>query len=134
MVKLSTIEGIGKVYSEKLEAIGLSTIEQLLERAGSRKGRREIAEKAEVSEQLLLGWVNRADLCRIKGIGRQYADLLESAGVDSVPELAKRNPEHLLLKMQEINDRKGLVRSMPYLKQVEKWVVRAKGLPRAVSH
>ena len=134
MSKLSSIEGIGKAYSEKLEEIGVYSVEQLLKLAGSRKGRKDIAEKANVSEKLLLNWVNRADLCRIKGIGTQYADLLESAGVDSVPELAARNPENLLLKLQEVNDKKNLVRAMPYLKQVEKWVSRAKGLPKAVTH
>lgn len=134
MSKLSAIEGIGQKYSEKLEAIGIRSTEQLLEVAGTKKGRKEVATKAEVSEKMLLDWVNRADLFRIKGIGSQYADLLESAGVDSVPELAQRNPENLLLKLQEVNDAKRLVRAMPYLKQVKKWVVRAKDLPKAVSH
>lgn len=134
MSKLSAIEGIGKKYSEKLEAAGITSTEQLLAEAGTKKGRKSIAAKADVSEKMLLNWVNRADLFRIKGIGTQYADLLESAGVDSVPELAQRKPENLLLKLQEVNDKKKLVRAMPYLKQVQKWVVRAKDLPRAVTH
>lgn len=134
MSRLSTIEGIGKKYCGKLEAVGIYSTEQLLAEAGTKKGRKAIASKADVSEKLLLNWVNRADLFRIKGIGTQYADLLENAGVDSVPELAQRNPENLLEKLQEVNDSKNLVRAMPYLKQVQKWVLRAKELPRVVSH
>ncbi|WP_136808759.1 DUF4332 domain-containing protein [Desulfosediminicola flagellatus] len=134
MAKIAMIEGIGKKYSEKLEGAGVGTVEALLERGSTKKGRKEIALKANVSEKLVLNWVNRADLFRIKGIGSQYADLLENAGVDSVPELAQRNPENLLLMLQEVNSTKNLVRAMPYLKQVQKWVGRAKDLPRVVTH
>lgn len=134
MAKIAMIEGIGKKYSEKLEGAGVGTVEVLLERGSTKKGRKEIALKANVSEKLVLNWVNRADLFRIKGIGSQYADLLENAGVDSVPELAQRNPENLLLMLQEVNSTKNLVRAMPYLKQVQKWVGRAKDLPRVVTH
>lgn len=134
MAKIAMIEGIGKKYSEKLEGAGVGTVESLLERGATKRGRKDIADQAKVSEKMILNWVNRADLFRIKGIGSQYADLLENAGVDSVPELAQRNPENLLLKLQEINTSKHLVRAMPYLKQVRKWVGRAKDLPRVVTH
>ncbi len=134
MAKIAMIEGIGKKYSEKLESAGVGTVEALLEKGATKKGRKEIALHAQVSEKMILNWVNRADLFRIKGIGSQYADLLETAGVDSVPELAQRDPENLLLKLQEINSSKNLVRAMPYLKQVRKWVGRAKDLPRVVTH
>ncbi|WP_419174117.1 DUF4332 domain-containing protein [Desulfosediminicola sp.] len=134
MARISSIEGIGEKYSDKLEKAGVKTVEALLEVGATRKGRKEIAAKAKVSEKMILDWVNRADLFRVKGVGSQYADLLENAGIDSVPELAQRNPEHLFLKLQEINDAKHLVRSMPYLKQVRKWVGRAQDLPKVVSH
>lgn len=134
MARISSIEGIGEKYSDKLEEAGVKTVEALLEVGATRKGRKEIAARAKVSEKMILDWVNRADLFRVKGVGSQYADLLENAGIDSVPELAQRNPEHLFLKLQEINDAKHLVRSMPYLKQVRKWVGRAQDLPKVVSH
>ena len=134
MARISSIEGIGEKYSDKLEKAGVKTVEALLEVGATRKGRKEIAARAKVSEKMILDWVNRADLFRVKGVGSQYADLLENAGIDSVPELAQRNPEHLFLKLQEINDTKHLVRSMPYLKQVRKWVGRAQDLPKVVSH
>ncbi|WP_136799325.1 DUF4332 domain-containing protein [Desulfosediminicola ganghwensis] len=134
MARISSIEGIGEKYSDKLEKAGVKTVEALLEVGATRKGRKEIAARAKVSEKMILDWVNRADLFRVKGVGSQYADLLENAGIDSVPELAQRNPEHLFLKLQEINDAKHLVRSMPYLKQVRKWVGRAQDLPKVVSH
>jgi predicted flap endonuclease-1-like 5' DNA nuclease len=134
MAKIAMIEGIGKKYSEKLESAGVGTVEALLERGATKNGRKEIAQQANVSEKMILNWVNRADLFRIKGIGSQYADLLENAGVDSVPALAKRNPENLLMKLQQVNDNRHLVRAMPYLKQVRKWVGRAKDLPKVVTH
>jgi predicted flap endonuclease-1-like 5' DNA nuclease len=134
MATISTIEGIGEAYSRKLENAGIHTVDHLLELGSSASGRRAIAKKSGLSEKLILNWVNRADLIRIRGIGNQYADLLEAAGVDSVPELARRNPENLMLKLQEINDTKHLVRAMPYIKQVRKWVDRAQGLPKLVSH
>jgi predicted flap endonuclease-1-like 5' DNA nuclease len=134
MAKIAMIEGIGKKYSEKLERAGVGTVEALLEKGATKKGRKEIAISANVSEKMILNWVNRADLFRIKGVGSQYADLLENAGVDSVPELAQRDPENLFMKLQEVNSAKHLVRAMPYLKQVRKWVGRAKDLPKVVTH
>lgn len=134
MARISSIEGIGNGYTAKMMQAGITTVEHLLELGATRQGRKALAEKLGVSEKLILNWVNKADLFRIKGVGSQYAGLLETAGVDSVPELAQRNPEHLLDKMQEINNSRNLVRSMPYLKQVTKWVNRARELPRVVNH
>lgn len=134
MAKLSDVEGIGEAYSSKLEAAGISSLENLLETCCEKKGRKEMAEKSGVSEKLILNWVNRADLSRIKGISTQYADLLECAGVDTVPELAQRNPENLQSKMAELNNEKNLVRKVPTTSQVEDWVAQAKDLPRVVTH
>lgn len=134
MARIALIEGIGENYSKKLESFGITRVEQLLELGSTRKGRKSLAEQLQVSDKMVLNWVNKADLFRIKGIGTQYAGLLETAGVDSVPELAQRNPENLLEQLQQVNDQRNLVRSMPYLKQVTKWVHRAKELPRMVSH
>ncbi|MEM8548199.1 MAG: DUF4332 domain-containing protein, partial [Pseudomonadota bacterium] len=86
------------------------------------------------TEKQILEWVNRADLCRIKGVGSEYSDLLECAGVDTVPELAGRNADNLHVKMKEVNDAKKLVRSLPSAKQVTDWVAQAKKLPRAVHY
>lgn len=134
MTRISSIEGIGSVNTEKLVRAGITTVENLLLLGATRQGRKALAEQLEVSDSLVLNWVNKADLFRIKGVGAQYAGLLENAGVDSVPELAQRNPEHLLSKLEEVNEAQHLVRSMPYLKQVAKWVTRAKTLPRVVNH
>ncbi len=134
MAKLSDIEGIGDVYSQKLKDAGVTTIENLLEICASKKARKDMAEKTGVSEKLILEWVNRADLARIKGVSTQYADLLEFAGVDSVPELAHRNAANLQAKMEEINNEKSLVRKTPALSQVEDWIAQAKELPKVVTH
>lgn len=134
MRHIETIEGIGQAYGAKLLAIDIKTTDQLLEQGATKKGRKTIAEKTGISEKLILTWVNHCDLFRIKGIGPQYAELLEAAGVDTVPELATRNPENLMDKLTEINDDKKLVRAMPYLKQVNRWVEEAKDLPKVVKH
>ena len=134
MAKLSDIEGIGEAYSGKLEAAGISSLENLLSSACEKKGRKELAEKTGISEKLILNWVNRADLSRVKGISTQYADLLESAGVDTIPELAQRNAENLAAKMAEVNEAKNLVRKLPTTSQVADWIAQAKELPRLVNH
>lgn len=134
MAKINSIEGIGPVYESKLKEIGISTTEELLEKGATKKGRKTIAEETGISEKLILTWVNHTDLFRIKGIGPQYAELLEASGVDTVPELATRKPENLLKKMTEVNEDKKLVRGLPVLKQVEKWIEQAKELPKKIKH
>jgi predicted flap endonuclease-1-like 5' DNA nuclease len=134
MAKLDTIEGIGPALSAKLEAAGIKTCEALLKAGASKKGRAEIAEKSGVSEGQVLKFVNHADMMRIKGVGGEYAELLECSGVDSVPELAQRNAANLTAKMAEVNEQKKLVRSLPSESQVEAWVKQAKELDRVVTH
>ena len=134
MAKLAEIEGIGEAYAAKLEAVGVTSLEDFLKKCADKKGRKEMAEKTGISEKLILNWVNRADLARIKGVSTQYADLLEAAGVDSVPELAQRNPDNLQAKMAEVNETKKLVRKVPTASQVADWVAQAKELPRVVAH
>ena len=134
MTKLADIEGVGPAYASKLEEIGVKDEEALLSMGSTPKGRKELAEKSGISEKLILKWVNRVDLARIKGIGSEYADLLEVTGVDTVVELATRKPENLVAKMTEVNATKKLVRKLPTLTQVQDWVKQAKELPRAVNY
>ncbi|WP_428354468.1 DUF4332 domain-containing protein [Methyloprofundus sp.] len=134
MAKLSEIEGIGGTYSAKLEEAGISSLENLLQCCCEKKGRKKISEQTGLTEKQLLNWVNRADLSRIKGVSTQYADLLECAGVDTVPELAQRKAENLQQKMAEVNAEKNLVRKVPTASQVEDWVAQAKELPRVITH
>jgi len=134
MTKLIDIEGIGPVYAAKLQEAGVGSAEALLEQGATPKGRQEIAEKSGISDGLILEWVNHMDLYRIRGVGSEYADLLEEAGVDTVPELAQRKPENLLAKMTEVNGEKKLVRRLPVLSQVQSWVEQAKKLDRKVSY
>ena len=134
MAKLAEIEGIGEAYAAKLETAGVTSPEDFLKKCADKKGRKAMAEKTGISEKLILNWVNRADLTRIKGVSTQYADLLEAAGVDSVPELAQRNPDNLQAKMAEVNEAKKLVRKIPTASQVADWVAQAKELPRVVTH
>ncbi|MEL7561607.1 DUF4332 domain-containing protein [Dehalogenimonas sp. 4OHTPN] len=134
MANIAKIEGIGTKYAEKLNMAGIKTVEALLEKGASRKGRKDLAEKAGISEALVLEWVNRADLFRVKGIGEEFSDLLEAAGVDTVKELALRKPDNLMLKLVEVNEQKKLVRRMPYPAAVADWVKQAKELPRVVEY
>lgn len=134
MTKLVDIEGIGPSYAKALQDAGIDTIEELLQAGGTPAGREGVAEKSGLSPKLILEWVNHADLMRIKGVGSEYADLLEAAGVDSVPELAQRNPASLAEKLQAANDAKNLVRRVPTEPVVTDWIAEAKTLPRAVHH
>jgi predicted flap endonuclease-1-like 5' DNA nuclease len=134
MARIINIEGIGKTYAEKLNAVGIKTTEGLLEACYSRKARAEMAERTGISEKLILEWVNLADLFRVKGVGEQFSDLLEEAGVDTVAELAQRNPENLYTKMVQVNGEKNLVNRVPHLSEVKSWVEQAKTMPRKVEY
>jgi predicted flap endonuclease-1-like 5' DNA nuclease len=128
------IEGIGAAYAAKLAEAGVKTVAALLDKGSSPKGRKALAEKSGLSEAQILKWTNQADLFRIKGIGEEYSNLLEAAGVDTVIELAGRNPVNLLEKLKAVNGEKGLVRRLPTLAMVTSWVETAKGLPRKISY
>ena len=134
MAKLEKIEGIGDVYAGKLREAGVATVEGLLKAGATPSGRKDLAEKTGIGDALILEWVNHADLFRIKGVGEEYSDLLEEAGVDTVPELAQRNPENLYAKMAETNAAKDLVRKLPSASQVADWVEQAKGLDRVITY
>jgi predicted flap endonuclease-1-like 5' DNA nuclease len=134
MAKLTKVEGIGEFYAQKLRAAGVRTTQALLEKGASPQGRTEITEKTGISGKLILEWVNHVDLFRIKGVGEEYSDLLEAAGVDTVPELAQRNPEHLYQKLVAVNQEKKLVRQLPNQAQVSDWVEQAKRLPRVIAY
>lgn len=134
MTKIIDIEGVGPVYAEKLGKVGIKTVEALLKLGATPKGREEIAEGSGISKDLVLEWVNHADLYRIKGVAEEYSDLLEEAGVDTVVELSKRNAANLHAKILEVNAEKKLVRRVPTLKEIERWVEHAKTLPRGVHY
>ena len=134
MTSLINIEGIGEIYAKKLKENGVATTEALLKKGSTRKGRQEIAEKTGISEKLVLEWVNLADLFRIKGVAEEYSDLLEEAGVDTVVELAQRNPANLYKKLVEVNEAKKLVRQLPTEAAVADWVAQAKKLPRVIEY
>jgi len=134
VTKVVEVEGIGPAYASKLEAAGVVTTKDLLEKGATPQGRKELAAASGISANLILEWVNHVDLWRIKGVAAEYSDLLEEAGVDTVVELAKRVPANLLAKMKEVNAEKKLVRQLPTLSMVEKWVAQAKELPRAIFY
>ncbi len=133
-MKLIDIEGIGLSYAAKLRKVGIRSVEGLLKAGATPKARKSVAKAAGFQARTILGWVNRADLYRVKGIGRQYSDLLEKSGVDTVVELARRDPKKLYPKMGEVNLKKNLVNQMPTKKQVGAWIRHAKRLPRVVKY
>lgn len=134
MSKLTTIEGIGDVLAGRMKEAGVRSVNSLLQKGGTSAGRKQISEATGVDEGRVLKFVNHADLMRIKGVGGEYAELLEAAGVDSVPELAQRNAANLTQKMAQENQRRRLVRAVPSEKRVSDWVRQASKLPRAVHH
>lgn len=134
MSKLTTIEGIGPALAARLEGVGIRSTGALLKKGATAAGRREIAEQAAIDPERVLKFVNHADLMRVKGVGGEYSELLEAAGVDSVPELAVRNATNLAAKMAEVNMTRKLVRSVPSAAMVTGWVDQAKNLDRIITH
>lgn len=134
MTSLIAIEGIGPKNAEKLARVGVRSTEALLERGGKAKDRKSLAAESGISDTQILEWVNRADLFRIPGVGEQFSDLLEKAGVDTVVELAQRKAENLHVTMAEVNAAKNLVNRMPSVGMVRDWIKAAKSLPRAVDY
>lgn len=134
MASLTVIEGIGPAFEEKLKGAGVNSCEELLEKGATAAGRKAIEEASGIDHSRISRFVNHADLCRIKGVAGEYAEILEASGVDSVPELAQRNAANLAAKMEEVNAEKKLVRSVPSEKMVTGWVAQAKDLPKVVTH
>ena len=132
--KIIDIEGVGDVYAQKLIEVGLEKVSDFLQRCANPKGRAEVAEQTGISDKLILRWTNHADLFRIKGVGPQFAELLEAAGVDTIKELRHRVPENLHPKLEETNAEKHLVRRVPALKEVIKMVAEAKELEPVVTY
>ena len=132
--KIIDIQGIGPVYAEKLVAAGIETVDQLLAKGADAKGRKALEEATGIRHDLILTWVNHADLFRVKGVGPQFSELLEAAGVDTVKELRGRNAANLAAKMAEINEAKHLCKRPPVEKEIQKYIDAAKELEPVVSY
>ena len=126
--KIMDVEGIGEVYSKKLVEAGINTVDELLEKCCKPAGRNELAEATEISPKLILTWANHADLMRINGVGPQFSELLEAAGVDTVKEFRHRVADNLAAKMVEINEEKHLVGRVPTASELQKMIDQAKEL------
>ena len=134
MANLIAVEGIGPVYAQQLKEAGIRSTDALLAAGATPEGRKDIAAKTGIGDALILRWVNHVDLFRIKGVGEEYSDLLEVAGVDTVVELAQRVPANLYAKLVEVNQADKRVRKLPTEKQVKDWIKQAKKLPRKISY
>ncbi|MBI38760.1 MAG: ferredoxin [Leptospiraceae bacterium] len=134
MAKLEEIEGIGPKYASTLRKAGVRSIGDLLKKGSTPDGRKTIAKDSGLSPKLILEWVNHSDLMRIKGVGEEYSDLLEEAGVDTVVELAQRKAANLHEAMAKTNEKKKLVRQMPSESKIQDWISQAKKLPRVIKY
>lgn len=132
--KIVQIEGIGATYAAKLQAAKVATTGDLLKACSDPKGRKALAQSTGIDEARLLKWANMADLMRIRGVGKQYAELLEAAGVDTVKELKQRVAKNLATRMAEVNAARKLTRAVPAEKMVAGWIEQAKGLPPTLSY
>ena len=132
--KIIDIEGVGDVYAEKLQAAGINKVSELLEKCAAPKGRKELAEATGISEKLILKWTNHADLFRISGVGPQFAELLEAAGVDTVKEFRHRVAENLQPKLVEVNDKKNICNRVPAVSEIQKMIDQAKELEPKMTY
>ncbi len=134
-MKIDEVEGIGASYAAKLAAAGVSTTDDLLKSGAKAAGRKSLEDTTGISGKLILEWVNHVDLMRIKGVGSEYSDLLEAAGVDSPAELANRNAANLAITLQEVvAARPGIVRRTPSEAEVAGWIDASKALDKVVEH
>jgi len=131
---IEQIEGIGPSHAEKLKGANIKTVKDLLKAGATKKGRQTLAKITDASEGTVLKWVNRADLFRIKGIGKEYSELLDVAGVDTVVELSRRDPASLRAKLEEVNREKRLVKQLPSVETIAEWIRHAKTLKRRVEY
>ena len=134
MTAITKVEGIGSAYAEALAVARVGSVQQLLQQGSTRAGRSKLARLTGISSARILAWVNRADLSRVRGVGEEYSDLLETAGVDSVPELARRRAVPLWKQLAAANETHGVVRRLPSVNRVEAWIQAAQKLPRIVKH
>lgn len=132
--KIIDIEGIGENFASKLMAENIDTVEQLLDRCAAPAGRKELAEKTGISEKLILKWTNHADLFRVDGIGPQFSELLEAAGVDTVKELRHRVAANLAAKLIEVNEEKHLCRRVPVESELQRMIDQAKELEPRMTY
>lgn len=132
--KIEEIEGIGPVYGEKLRAAGITSVDKLLEKCASKPGRAALAKETGIEEKFILKWTNHADLFRINGVGPEFSELLEAAGVDTVKELRTRNAENLYAKLVEVNESKRLVRRLPSQDQVTDMITQAEKLEPKMTY
>ncbi|MBO5625695.1 MAG: DUF4332 domain-containing protein [Prevotella sp.] len=132
--KIIDVEGIGPVYGEKLQAAGIKDTDALLEKCAKPAGRKALEEETGISGKLILTWTNHCDLMRINGVGPQFSELLEAAGVDTVKELKHRVPANLQAKLEEVNAEKNLVNRVPAVAEVEKMIAQAKELPAVMEY
>lgn len=133
MVQIEKLKGVDGTHIQKLSDYGIRSSDRLLQAAATRQGREDLAEETGISENLILKWVNLADMIRIKGIGEEYSALLNEAGVDTVKELRRRRADHLHPKLLETNEEQRLVRRNPSLNEVELWITEAVDLPPVVK-
>ena len=134
MTDIEKVEGIGPVHAKDLTKAGIYTTEDFLREGTTPTGRKEIEEVSGIPHKLILKWVNMVDLFRIKGVSEEYSELLEEAGVDTVPELSQRNPDHLNQMLADINGKKNLVRRLPSENEIKDWIKQAKSLPSVIKY
>ncbi len=132
--EIEYVEGIGPAVGAQLRSVGVATALDLMVEGATRRGRKHLSDRSGIAQSQILTWVNHIDLYRLKGVAKEYADLLEQSGVDTVVELAQRNPNNLFKRMNEINEQKKLVRRTPHLSEVQSWVEQAKSLKRLIHY
>jgi len=132
--KIIEIQGVGEVYAQKLSDIGIHTASDLLDKCKTHAGRKDVEAQTGISGKLILTWANHADLFRVKGIGPQFAELLEASGVDTVRELGHRVPENLQQKLEQVNAEKNLTNRVPSVRELQKMIEEAKSCPAVMEY
>ncbi|MDX1469263.1 MAG: DUF4332 domain-containing protein [Acidimicrobiia bacterium] len=133
MARVDQVAGIDHRQATKLRKLGIRTGKGLIEKAATRRGRTELSKATGISPKDLQLWVHHADLLRVKGVGPEYAELLVSAGVDTLRDLRRRNPTALVAKIIGMNGAERVVNRLPTESMVETWIDSAGNLTPSIK-
>ena len=86
-------------YRMELPKVGINTLDDLLLKTKEKKEKDELALRLLVPKEILVQWVEKAQLVQLKGLGVKNLQILEKVGIHSISALVAEDPEKLSIKI-----------------------------------